>query len=222
MKLVPRSALGLLLSIGCASAAEQEHIGSWVLSCPGEGVRQEPCVLRLDKRFLDKAGVTGDLEIQARGKALVPVLALRGLPGELLLAAAMAGQTDASVQFGGGPRQGLSCAPSGGAYICSPQDDAVAKLAAGLLGARSVTVRVSVTVTGLKPLPVQEKSLDLIGTGEALARLRAAGSSGVPGGPMTTSAPSGVAAMADKVLKAAGYPNGVADLEALLAKYRGK
>jgi hypothetical protein len=28
--------------------------------------------------------------------------------------------------------------------------------------------------------------------------------------------------MADKALKAAGYPNGLADLQALLAKYRGK
>jgi hypothetical protein len=215
MRLVSFSAVGLLLWIGCALAAGQEHIGSWVLSCPGDG---PTCLLRLDKRFLDKAGVTGDLEIHARGKALVPVLALRGLPAEVLIAASMAGQTEASVQFLGGPRQDLVCAPSGGAYVCSPQDNAVATLAAGLPGARSVTVRVSVTVSGLKPLAVQEKSVELTGTGEALARLRAAGSLGAPA-PMASGR---LTTMADKVLKAAGYPNGVADLEGLLAKYRGK
>jgi hypothetical protein len=34
--------------------------------------------------------------------------------------------------------------------------------------------------------------------------------------------PGGLMAMADKALKAAGYPNGMADLQALLAKYSGQ
>jgi hypothetical protein len=38
----------------------------------------------------------------------------------------------------------------------------------------------------------------------------------------TSRVPEGLMQTADKLLKAAGYPNGVADLQALLAKYRGK
>jgi hypothetical protein len=215
----------LLLSIGTAQAATQEHIGGWELTCPGETPRSEPCLLRLDKRFLDKGGITGDVEIQALGKTLVPVIALRGLPADLLLAASLAGKIDASMQLGGGLKQDLTCIPTSTAYICSPQDEAATRLAAALPAARSVTVRVAVTVTGLNPLPVQEKSLDLTGTNEALARLRTVGPSQLPSGPITALAsqpPGALMGMADKALKAAGYPNGVADLQALVAKYRGK
>ena len=217
-------ALGLLMWAASARAATQEHVGSWVLNCPGAVANAEPCLLRLDKRFLDTAGITGDLEVQALGNTLVPVLALRGLPDELLLAAWMAGKTEASMQFAGGPREDLGCAPSRAGYVCSPKDDAARKLAAGLASARSVTVRVSVAVAGLKPLPVREKSLDLSGTSEALARLRMVGPTSVPG-PLTALAsqtPSELAAMADRALKAAGYPNGMADLRVLLEKYGGK
>ena len=224
MRIVSRSLLVMLVSIGTASAASPEHIGSWVLSCPGETPGSEPCVLHLEKRFLDKGGITGDLEVQALGKTLVPVIALRGLPSEILLAASLAGKTDASMQFGDGPKEALTCAPSAAAYICSPKDDAAARLAAGLPAARSVTVRVSVAVSGLKPLPVEEKSLTLSGTNQALVRLRTVGAAQVPD-PVAASAsqsPAALIGMADKALKAAGYPNGVADLQALVAKYKGK
>jgi len=39
---------------------------------------------------------------------------------------------------------------------------------------------------------------------------------------MASQSPAALATMADKALKAAGYPNGIADLQTLLAKYRGK
>jgi hypothetical protein len=225
MRTPSRSAFALLLSIGAAQAATQEHIGGWVLTCPGETPRSEPCLLRLDKRFLDKGGITGDLEVQALGKILVPVITLRGLPPDLLLAVSLAGKIDASMQLGSGPKQDLTCTPTSSAYICFPQDEVATRLAAALPAARSVTVRVAVTVTGMNPLPVQEKSLDLTGTNEALARLRTAGPSQLPSGPITALAsqsPGALMGMADKALKAAGYPNGVADLQALVAKYRGK
>ena len=224
MRTATGSLLGLLVSIATASAASPGHIGSWVLSCPRETPGSGSCVLHLEKRFLDKGGITGDLEVQALGKRLVPVITLRGLPEQILLAASLAGKTDASMQFGDGPKEVLSCAASTDAYICSPKDDAAATLAASLPAARSVTVRVSVTVSGLKPLPVEEKSLPLFGTNEALIRLRTAGPPQVPD-PAAASAspsPSALIGMADKVLKAAGYPNGVADLQALVAKYKGK
>jgi hypothetical protein len=214
--------LGVLLWIGTARAATQEHIGSWVLSCAGES---GPCLLRFDKRFVDQGGITADLEIQALGKSLVPVLVLRGLPDELMMAASLAGSADASLQFGGGPREDLDCAPGDRAYICSPRDEAAAKLASGLPTARSVTVRVAVSVTGLKPLPLQEKSLNLTATSDALVRLRSVGPTQVPGRSLTAltgQSPAALMGMADKALKAAGYPNGVADLQGLVAKYRGK
>jgi hypothetical protein len=177
--------------------------------------------MRFNKRFLDKGGLTGDLEVQEQGKSLVPVIALRGLPPEMLMAASMAGKTEASVQFGGGAREDLNCAVTSAGYICSPKDDAAQKLAAGLSAARSVTVRVGVSVTGMNAVPAQEKSLDLSGTNEALAKLRAAGPSRVPS-PMTAlggQSPEGMMGMADKLLKAAGYPNGISQIQALMAKY---
>lgn len=217
-------ALGLVLSAGTASAATHEHIGSWVLTCPGDTPRSEPCLLHLEKRFLDKAGITGDLEVQALGTALVPVITLRGLSNEILLAASLAGKTEASLQFAGGPKQDLTCAPTSVGYVCSPRDDAARELAAGLPSARSVTVLVSVAISGMKPLPVQQKSLDLSRTNEALTRLRAVGPAQVPAALPTSVSPTpaDLMGMADKALRAAGYPNGAADLPALLAKYRRK
>ena len=212
--------LGMMVSVGSARAASHEYIGSWMLSCPAD----EACVLRLDKRFLDKGGITGDLEIQAVGKSLVPVLVLRGVPSELVMAASLAGQTDASLRFGDGAREPLGCAPSSIGYVCSPGGDAARTLAAGLPRAKSVTVRVSVSVPGLKPLPAQERSLALAGTTEALGRLRAVGPSQVPGAldAVVSQSPGASLGMADKALRAAGYSNGVADLQGLVAKYRGK
>ena len=81
-------AMGLIAISGAAQASTQEQIGSWVLDCPGTKPGAEPCIMRFNKRFLDKAGITGDLEIQAEGKSLVPVIALRGLSPEMLMAAA--------------------------------------------------------------------------------------------------------------------------------------
>jgi hypothetical protein len=209
---------------GVARASTQEQIGSWVLSCPGDNPKSGACLLRASKRFLDKAGLTGDLEIEAQGHTLVPVIALRGLSKEMLTAAAMIGKTEVTLQFPGGDREDLACAASAAGYICAPNDAAGQKLAAALPVARSVTARVAVTVTGLKPLPAQEKTLDLSGTNEALSRLRAVGPTQVPP-PMTALAsqsPATLIGMADKALKAAGYPNGAAELQALMGKYMKK
>jgi hypothetical protein len=222
-------ALALMISAcsawaGTVCAATPQHIGSWVLECPGDAPGREPCRLRFDKHLVDKAGITGDLEIQALGKTLVPVITLRGLPNEALVAASLAGRTEASLQFDDSPPDALGCAPSSVGYVCSPEGEAAKKLAAGLSAAHSVKVRVSVTVTGMKPLPAQEKSLQLSGTTEALTRLRISGPTEVAGPLQAVASPSpgALIGMADKALKSAGYPNGIADLQTLLAKYRGK
>jgi hypothetical protein len=214
----------LMAIAGGAMAATPEKIGSWVLSCPSASpVDQaaEACLLRYGTRFFDKGGVTGELDVLARGKSLVPVLALRGVGTELLLAAALAGKAEASVQFTGGQRLALDCATTPNAFICSPRDDAARTLAIGLPSAQSITVRMSFEVPGMKPLPIQERTLDLTGTSTALTRLRTVGPSQVPDPVTTSTPPSPVRLMdlADKALKAAGYSNGV---QGLLAKYRGR
>ena len=214
-------AIGIAALGGSARAATQEQIGSWVLDCPGSKPGAEPCIMRFNKRILDKGGIIGDLEIQGEGKSLVPVIVLRGLSPEMLMAASLAGKTEASIQFAGGTREDLNCAASSSGYICSPKDDAAPKMASALSAARSVTVRVGLPRAGNSPPPPQEKTLDLSGTNEALAKLRAAGPSQVPG-PVTALAsqsPEGMMGMADTLLKAAGYPNGVSQIQAMIAKY---
>jgi ABC-type nitrate/sulfonate/bicarbonate transport system substrate-binding protein len=217
-------ALALTMASGAAAASTQEQIGSWVLTCPNGPAGSEPCLLHAAKRFFDEAGVTCDLEVQALGQILVPVITLRGLPNDVLIAASLAGKTEVSLQFGDEARENLACALTNAGYICSPKDDAARRLAAELPSSRSMTVLLSVAVTGMKPLPVQKKSLDLTGTNEALARLRRVGPTQVaaPQGASAPPTPAALKTMTDKALKAAGYSNGLADLQDLLAKYRGK
>lgn len=214
---------GLLMMVtapGVCAGATQEHVGSWLISCPGNA----SCTMRFNKRFLDRSGVTGDLEVQDQGRALVPVLALRGLSSEMLMAAAMVGKTEASLQFAGRKREALDCAVSETSYVCAPNQDAAPKLAAGLSAGRQVTVRVAVTISGMTPLPPQERSLELVGTADALARLRAVGPTPVPNlkTALAAQSPAGLAGAADRALKAAGYANGLADLQARLAQYLRK
>jgi hypothetical protein len=213
-------ALGVAVLTGAAWAST-ETIGGWVLRCSGDTPGTEACLLHSDKRLLDTAGITGDLEIQAQGKLLVPVVVVRGLSGEIMRAASLAGETEVSIRFGDGAPEDLSCSSTGGAYVCAPKDDAARRLAAALPAARSVTVHASIAIAGSRKLPVGDNSLDLTSTNEALSRLRAAGPSQVPG-PMTELAspsPSTLLGIADRALKAAGYPNGAADLKALVTKY---
>ncbi|HEX3992899.1 MAG TPA: hypothetical protein VHX39_17145 [Acetobacteraceae bacterium] len=225
MAIVSRSLCGLLVLISTATAATQDHIGGWVLACSG----QSACRLRAEKRFVDKAGITAELEILADGPSLVPVLALRGLSTEALMTAATMGSVDAWMQLDGGPRETLDCAPAFDGYFCTPRGRAARALAAELPTARTVTMRTQARVTGMTPLPAQQTSLALTGTRQALIRLRAAGTQPVPDANFAAAtrllpqASSGtIAALADKALRAAGYPNGVGDLSGLVAKYLKK
>lgn len=214
-------ALALTDPAVAADSERPEPIGNWVLICP---TSSSGCLMRLSQRFFDKAGVTGDLEVQAQGSTLVPVLTVRGLPNEMLLAAAMAGKPEASVQFAGSAAEPLNCAASTDGYLCAPDEAAGRRLATALVNAHRVTLRASLAIQGMKPLPPQERSLDLIGTADALARVRKLGPSAVPRTlpAMSPASQAGLMEMADKALKAAGYPDGVARLQELLAKYMKK
>jgi hypothetical protein len=212
---------------GVAAAATQEQIGTWVISCPGEMSKSSGCLMRSSRRFLDKASVIGDLEVQAQGRILVPVIAFRGVSAEALMTASLIGKIEASIRLQGGAPEELHCAASAAdhasamEYICGPSEADRAKVAEGLPAARAAIVRVAIVINATKPLPALEKSLELSGTNEALERLRALGPTQLPG-PMPAPAArssSALLGMADRALKAAGYPNGVAQLQSLLAKY---
>lgn len=217
--------LGLLVWIGAAHAATPQHLGSWVLTCSGTSA----CRLHAEKRFVDKDGITVELDVLSDGTALVPVLALRGLPTQAVMMASAMGTVEAWLQLDGGVRRALACAPNLDGYFCTPRGDAAGALAAGLPTARAMTARVEATVTGMKPLPVQQKTLRLADTRQALAKLAAAGAEPVPDARIAAAArflpqasPGTLAAVADKALKAAGYPDGLGDLPGLMAKYRDK
>ncbi|WP_158932855.1 hypothetical protein [Acidisphaera sp. S103] len=215
--------LGLLVCIGTARAAPPPHIGSWVLTCSATSI----CRLRAEKRFVDKDGVTVELDVLSDRTALVPVLALRGLPAQAVMMASAMGTVGAWIQLDGGVRRALECAPNLDGYFCTPRGDAARALAAGLPTARTMTARVEATVTGMKPLPVEQKTLALVDTRQALATLAAAGAEPVPDARVAAASrllprtsPSTLAAMADTALKAAGYRDGLGDLPALMSKYR--
>lgn len=198
-----------LAILAATQGAAPDPAGTWLLECEGGA-----CLLRHRDRLFSGAGVTADMEVRAAGKALVPVLTLRGLPDQLLLASSMAGKAEASVQFPGAARVELACAIGDGGYVCAPPDEAVAALAAALPKARSVAVRVSLAVSGTNLQPARERVLDLAGTPEALARLRAAGA--------RSAEPGGWVGLLDRGLKAAGYKNGAAELPGLVARYLGR
>ena len=189
-----RRVAGVMLIVATTAGAAPEGIGSWLLECDAAA-----CALRHKDRLFSGAGVSADMEVRAAGKALVPVVTLRGLPDQMLLASSMAGKAEASVQFPGAARVDLACAIGDGGYVCAPPDEAVAALAAALPKARSVAVRVAVSVSGTNVQPARERVLDLAGTPEALARLRAAGA--------PSAAPGGWIALLDRGMKAAGYKN---------------
>jgi hypothetical protein len=209
MRRIAGSVVILIATVTAALGAAPELVGSWVLECGDAG-----CVLRHKDRLFARVGVSADLEVRAAGEALVPVIAVRGLPNEMLLASSMAGKAEASVQLAGGARAVLACVIGGGGFICAPAEDAVAALAAGLPSARSVAVRVTLSVSGTNLQTSQERTLALAQTPEALARLRAVGA--------PSDEPGGWARLLDRGMKAAGYKNGAADLPGVVAGYLGR
>ena len=93
-----------LAVLAATPGAAPEAVGSWLLDCQAPA-----CVLRHKDRLFSAAGVSADMEVRAAGKALVPVLTLRGLPDQVLLASSMAAKATASVQFPGAARVDLAC-----------------------------------------------------------------------------------------------------------------
>ena len=205
-------AVALLLTASPLAAQPSQRdaeIGSWELRCPAG--RHSACTLRLRSWLLPPGDSRPSVavEVQRRGDTLVPVVAVRGLPPRVALAGVTAMQPAVSLRFDGGPRIALACTLDGGAIVCAPQGPAAGAAAAALPGAHVLLVRVALSIPGLAGLPEQDRTLDLAGTPQALARYRAAGASGeaLPAEPGLD-----WQGFLDRVLHAAGFAHGMADL----------
>jgi hypothetical protein len=188
-------------AVGSAAGAA-EPIGSWVLSC------EDGCSLRHKDRILDIAGISADLAVQAAGADLVPVVVVRGLP---VLNDMAVRQIRVWLRFDRNERIGLGCAVAAASYICSPRN--------GPVPAFPAARRVTISVEGVGGGADQSRSLDLAGTAQALARLRAAGAVRAP--LPAQELPVGWVRLLDKGLRAVGYANGTADLPGFVRSYLG-
>lgn len=210
--------VAVLASPGVAAEPTVKAVGSWVLECPND-----VCRLRNAQTLFAKAGITADLEVRVTSVGRVPVIAVRGLPREPLLSAAVANRIQATLQLGTQHPADLSCAPAEDAYVCQPSGAGAgaAALARALPDAGSVTIGLSVALAGEEPASIGTRTLELADTRAALALM--------PVRPVTDGAPAsdqgpqaippGWIRLLDKGLTAAGFPNGAADLTGLVARF---
>jgi hypothetical protein len=154
----------LLLAPPGAARAQDTAIGTWLLVCPTKGA----CVLRHARAQLDVAGVTIALEVRSIRGALVPVVALSGLSGQATLIAGLA----VALRLDHGAWTEMPCA---GLSVCAPADGALATVAKAFPVARTMGLRMTLSLPGVTGLPRPDVSFALSGTAEALRRLRAGG-----------------------------------------------
>jgi hypothetical protein len=147
-----------------AAPADDAAIGSWRLICPAPNA----CVLRHARARLDAAGVTIALEVRSIRGALVPVVALSGLSGQ----AALLAELTVGLRLDRGAWTDMPCE---GLSICAPPDAALAAVAQAFPAARTVGLRMTLSLPGVTGLPRPDVSFGLSGTAEALRRLRASG-----------------------------------------------
>jgi hypothetical protein len=213
------AAIGALAIVLAAPATArqrptEEAIGSWSLTCPAPpatGARPDPCILRHQDWIVPQGagGPAVALEVQARGGGLVPVVVVRGLPVQAAIGGALAARPDIALRLDNLPQTAMTCGLSGAAYACAPAAQDVPAVADALPRARSARVRVVLAVPGLGALPPQERSMDLAGTSQALARLRELGAEGES---LPIEPGLDWQGFLDRLMRAAGFPNGAADL----------
>ncbi len=199
-----------------AAGSDSRTLGSWVLDCPDNA-----CVLHHAHPLFAKGGVSAQLEVRATEAGRVPLIAVRGLPRDPMLSAAIAGGLRATLQLGNQAPAPLSCGLAGEAYLCQPSGAAAAALARTLPDAGSVTIALAAGLPGQEVQPIGKRTLDLTGTREALAHLPThPAPAEVPTGETGPQPiPRGWLALLDKGLKAVGYPNGSTDLSAFVSRY---
>ena len=212
MRSVPLFTAVALLIGGAAFAQTRQpsqNIGSWVLTCPD--AKAAPCQLR-DQTPIIQAGDSGPaalLEVMHRGGQFVPVIALRGMSMQAALGGVLAVKSDVSLRFDNLPPIELDCGLDGSTVLCTPSGDGASAAAAALPEARSVVVRVQITLPGPMALPERSRSLDLLRTRQALAQFRATA-------PASESVPviAGLdwRGFLDRVARDTGFRNGLADV----------
>ena len=216
--LAPALPMLAMLAIATAPAQAQsvksEDIGTWTVACPSEA-HAGPCRMRYQRWIVppQNGRPSVGFEVRDTGARMVPQLAVRDLPMQLAIAGMMAATPTMELKFDGGAKLPLACGMEGDAILCAPAPDMAADAAAQLKTAHTVLVHVHVQLAGAdgpSPIPDQTRSLPLSGTAQALDRFRAVASAeplpaaGSQGGTMRT--------MADKLLRAVGFPGGVNDI----------
>jgi hypothetical protein len=215
---------GLLLlpASGALAQGQQptnEEIGSWVLTCPA-AAKPGACQLR-DKAWVLPPGggrPSAALEVQGRGDALVPVVTMRGLSTQAAIGGMLTMKATVGVRFDNGPRTELPCGLDGDAIVCAPDGAGVAQTAAQLPTAHSADVQIQLSLPGMMNLPAQDRTMDLQGTREALARFRAVGPAGEA---LPAEAGLDWRGFLDRVLRGAGFQNGAADFLPQLSGWFG-
>jgi len=173
----------IALLIGGQAAAQPrpttEEIGSWVLSCPADA-KDDACSLRHRSAIMPPmpGGPTAALEIQRRGNQYIPVVAVRGLSMQAAIGSVLELQANVSLRFDNAPRTELHCGLDGAAVVCAPAAEATASAASQLASARNMLVQAQLSLPGGITLPEQSRTLELLRTADALARLRATAPAG--------------------------------------------
>jgi hypothetical protein len=224
----------LLLALGVGAAGAQapaakppappnNEIGSWIIACPVDQKSAEqkaadatPCRMRYRSWIVPPRDGRPSVGLEARniGTAVVPQLAVRDLPAQIAMAALLAATPTMDLRFDGGQKLALTCGQDADAVLCTPAADAADTAAVQFKTAHSVQVHVHVALTGAEgtsPVPDQTRSFELSRTAEAIERFRAVAPTAMPLSP-GSGVTQDLRAMADRMLKAMGYPGGISDL----------
>jgi hypothetical protein len=175
--LVPQWAAGQARRV--ETAPSSETIGSWVLACAADPMTdrgdctlrhrlwlEEPRAAQPNSPDPGRPGV--GLEVLGRHGAQVPAVVARGLTMDSARLGLLAVVATAQLRFGRDPALDLPCALEGRSMVCVPRPDQAETAAAQLARAASVLVRISGP-----GISTETFALDLSGTQDAVARLRA-------------------------------------------------
>lgn len=186
-------------------------IGTWVLTCPPDN-NPRPCVLRHRDWLLPPGGPgtpSAALEIQGRNGTLVPVVTLRGLPTQAAIGGALVVRPSVTLKLDGGGPVPLACGLSNGTQTCAPAFAEVSRLSPALPTTGTIEARIEVAIPGLAAMPPQTRTLELGATVQALAAAR---HYGVENETLPAIAGLDLFGFIDRVARAAGFRNGMADV----------
>ncbi len=161
----------------CAASPAGETVGTWRLVCP-DAPQGLGCVLRHKDASLQIGGYSVALEVQSVDGALVPVVAVRGIPSQAAVGTLVGVVVGLRLD-----QDDWVALPCGKALRCLPGAEAVAGLARAFPTARTLRLRLEVTLPDGTALPQPEHEFELSATKRAVERLKAAGV-------VTTSAPA--------------------------------